>query len=106
MEKREMQRIMEMLAIIEAKMDADEEEMEADIKAWREEMAAWREKIAAETEVIKARTRAMRENMGTSHKEMVAEIKPEMDAETMACREYFGKIFSVLRPLHVVISNF
>jgi hypothetical protein len=48
---------------------------------------AWREKIAAETEAIKARTRAIRENMGTSHKEMVAVIKPGRNMETIACQE-------------------
>jgi hypothetical protein len=51
------------------------------------EMRAWGEKIAARTEVIKARTKAVRENMGTSHKEIVAEVKPERDAESMACQE-------------------
>jgi hypothetical protein len=47
------------------------------------EMDTWREKIAAETEAIKTRTKAMQEKMGTSHKEMVAETKPERDMETM-----------------------
>jgi hypothetical protein len=59
---------------------ANKEEMKADIKAWRE-------KIAAEMEAIKARTRAIRENMGTSHKEMVAVIKPRRNVETIACQE-------------------
>jgi predicted ribosome quality control (RQC) complex YloA/Tae2 family protein len=60
---------------------ADKEEMEADIKAWREEMAAERRAIQARTEAIKD----MRENRGTSHKEMVAVIKPETDVKTTAC---------------------
>jgi hypothetical protein len=51
-----------------------------DIKVWRKEMAA-------ETEAIKARTRAIRENMGTSHKEMVAVIEPGRNTETMAYQE-------------------
>jgi hypothetical protein len=29
----------------------------------------------------------MREKMGASHMEMVAEIKPEMDVKTMACQK-------------------
>jgi hypothetical protein len=49
--------------------------METDRKAWRE------------MEAIKARTRAMRENIGTSHKEMVAKTKPERDMVSLACRE-------------------
>jgi hypothetical protein len=68
--------------------------MHADSKAWREKIA---EEMAAETEAtreetraiqarteatrketraIKARTAAIREEMGTSHKEIIAEIKP------------------------------
>jgi hypothetical protein len=38
-------------------------------------------------EAFKARTKAMRENMGTSHKEMVTKTKPERDVETMVCQE-------------------
>jgi hypothetical protein len=41
----------------------------------------------AETEAIKARTAAMREIIGASHMEMVSAPKPEIDEETMACRE-------------------
>jgi hypothetical protein len=95
MEKQNMQRIIEMLAKMDAdrktdkedllaKLDADrkddKEEMKADIKAWRE-------KIAAETEAIKARTRAIRENMGISHKEMVAVIEPGRNMKTIASQE-------------------
>jgi hypothetical protein len=43
--------------------------MRAETKAWREEKTA------------------MREMMDASHKEIVAEIKPEIDVKTMACRE-------------------
>jgi peptidoglycan hydrolase CwlO-like protein len=53
-----------------AKLDANQEKADADRKAWRE-------KIPIETEAIKARTKAIQENMGTSHKEMVAKTKPE-----------------------------
>jgi hypothetical protein len=63
-------------------------------KASREEMAAMREELVAETEAtraearaIQARTKAMREEMGTSHMVMVSEFKPEIEEETMACRE-------------------
>jgi hypothetical protein len=80
MEKQDMQRIIEMLAKMDADRKADKEEMKADIKAWREE-------IAAETEAIKTRTRAIRENMGTSHKKMVAVIEPGRNMETIACHE-------------------
>jgi hypothetical protein len=120
MEKQNMQRIIEMLAKLDAnqekaeadrktekeemeakkkkdkedlmkKLDAYQEKAAADRKADKEEMKAdikaWREKIATETEVIKARTRAIRENMGTSHKEMVAVIEPGRNMETIACQE-------------------
>jgi pantothenate synthetase len=77
--------------IMLAKLDAYQEKAAADRKADKEEMkadiTAWREEIAAETEVIKARTRAIRENMGTSHKEMVAVIEPGRNMETIACQE-------------------
>jgi hypothetical protein len=68
------------MAKLDADRRADKEEMKADIKSWRE-------KIAAEMEAIKARTRAIRENMGTSHKEMVAVIEPGRNRETIACQE-------------------
>jgi sRNA-binding protein len=71
------------MARIEANRKKDKEEMEADTKAWRE-------KVAAEKEAIKARTRAIRENMGTSHKEMVAVIEHGRDMETIACQEMGG----------------
>jgi hypothetical protein len=68
--------------------------MDANSKAWREEMAAERratqartEATRAETRAIQAKTEAMRRRIGTSHKEMFAETKPERDMETMACRE-------------------
>jgi hypothetical protein len=87
MEKQDMQRIIEMLEKLVAKQEkaaadrkADNEEMEANIKSWRE-------KIAAETEAIKGRTRVIQENMGTSHKEMVAVIEPRRNMETIACQE-------------------
>jgi hypothetical protein len=64
-----------------------EDDRQADRKSWREEMAARLERFSAETEAIKARTKAMRGNMGTSHKEMVAKTKLERDMETLACRE-------------------
>jgi hypothetical protein len=84
----DMEKLCELLL---AKMAADKEEMMANRKADKEEMKAdiksWREKIAAETEGIKARTRAIRENMGTSHKEMVAVIEPGRNMETIAYQE-------------------
>jgi hypothetical protein len=74
-----------------AKLDAHQQKAAADRKADKEEMKAvikaWREKIAAEMEAIKARTRAIQENMGTSHKEMVAVIEPGRNMETIACQE-------------------
>jgi hypothetical protein len=113
MEKQDMQRIIEMLAKMDAdrktdkeemkakrktdkedlmkKLDAYQEKAEVDRKADKEEMKAdiksWREKIATETEAIKARTRAIQENMGTSQKEMVAVIEPRRNMETIACQE-------------------
>jgi hypothetical protein len=45
-----------------------------------------------ETEAIKARTKTMQENMGTSHKEIMAEIKPRRDMETMACQEMEARL--------------
>jgi hypothetical protein len=75
-----MEQILKLLKSMREDMKANQAKAEADRKAWRE-------KIAARTEATKARTKAMRENMGNSHKEMVAVIKPEMDSETMACRE-------------------
>jgi outer membrane biosynthesis protein TonB len=75
----------------QAKMDADgktdKEEMLKKMRAWGEKLEEETRATLSETEAIKARTRAIRESMGTSHKEMVAETKPEMDAETMACQE-------------------
>jgi cell division protein FtsB len=51
-----------------------------EMRAWREMTATGTEAIQAETEATKARTeaikarmKAMRENIGASHKEMVAE---------------------------------
>jgi sRNA-binding protein len=70
-----------------AKMDANQAKADADRKAWREKIVADTRATQAETEAIKARTAAMREIMGTSHKEMVAEIKPGRDMETIACQE-------------------
>jgi hypothetical protein len=62
------------------------------------EMRVWRENIATETRAIEARTAAMWEMMNTSHKEMVAESKPEMDAETMACQEMEACLEEKSRP--------
>jgi hypothetical protein len=87
----EMQQMMEMLARMDANMKSYHEKLEADRKADMEEREAdrkvWREKIATETRATQARTAAMRENMGTSHKEMAAVFEPGRDMETMACRE-------------------
>jgi hypothetical protein len=94
MKEQDIQLIIEMLVKAEADRKAWQEEMaawqektDADRKAWQEEMAAERRAIEARTEAIKARMKAMRDNMGASHMEMVAEIKPEMDAEMMAYQE-------------------
>jgi hypothetical protein len=48
---------------------------------------AWQEEMAAETRATQARTATIREKMGTSHMEMVSAFKPEIEEETMACRE-------------------
>jgi hypothetical protein len=102
MEKQDMQQIIEMLAKMDAdrktdkedlmkKLDAYQEKVAADRKADKEEMKAdikaWREKISAEIETMKAKMRAIRENMGTSHKEMVAVIEPGRNMEKIACQE-------------------
>jgi hypothetical protein len=75
----------------EADRKAAQEELmaklDADSKAWRERMAAERRAIEAETEAIKTRTRAIRENMGASLREMVAEATPERNMETAAAFE-------------------
>jgi hypothetical protein len=51
------------------------------------DIEAWRKEMAAETEAIKVRMRAIRENMGTSHMEMVAVIEPGRSTETIAYQE-------------------
>jgi hypothetical protein len=83
MDMKNIQFLIEMLG----KLDDTQAKAGTDIKAWREKMAAWKEKMAAETRAIQARTKAMRENMGTSHKEMVAEATLERNIETIACQE-------------------
>jgi hypothetical protein len=83
MDRQDIQFLIEMLG----KLDDNQAKAGTDIKAWREEMASRKEKMDTETRAIQARTKAMRENMGASHMEMVAEIIPKRDADTMACQE-------------------
>jgi hypothetical protein len=90
-----MQQMMELLRKeLRAEREAAEKRADDRFKAWREKTAAMREELVAETEAtreetgaIQARTEAMREKMGTSHMEMVSEFKPEIEEDTMACRE-------------------
>jgi hypothetical protein len=116
MEKQDMQQITEFLLYgtgpkelldrVKARqeqMAALRAEREADPKAWEERVAAMRsrritvrpeemsadtkarlEQIAAMTDKIWAARREMR---NTSHKEIMAEIKPGRDMEMMACQE-------------------
>jgi hypothetical protein len=79
-----------MMQLLLKEMRAWREKMDAETRATQartEATKARTEATKAETEVIKARTRAMREKMGASHMEMVSAFKPEIEEETMACRE-------------------
>jgi hypothetical protein len=58
-----------------------------EMRAWGEKIDAKTRTTKAKTEAIKARTRAMRKKMGASHMDMVSAFKPEIEEETMACRE-------------------
>jgi hypothetical protein len=62
MEKQEMQQIIEMLAIIEAKLDSDMEEMKADRKKDKEEMKAGRKKDKEEMRANQAKLLATMES--------------------------------------------
>jgi hypothetical protein len=71
-------------------MAATREELVAESEATREQIRVFEARMEitqAETEAIKARTAAMREIIGASHMEMVSASKPEIEEETMACRE-------------------
>jgi hypothetical protein len=74
MEKQEMRRKIEMLAIIEAKIDA------------------WGEKMDAETRVTQAWTEAMLENMGATHEEMEIGREPKTKVKTMACQKMKSRL--------------
>jgi hypothetical protein len=75
-----MQRIIEMLA----KLDANQEKAEADRKPTRNKGRPPKQKQMQEM----MKTMAARlEKMDNSHKEMAAETKPDRDMEEMACRE-------------------
>jgi hypothetical protein len=76
-EKMEMQQMMEFFC----------KELRADREYFMARMEASRKKDKEEMEAIKARTKAMREEMGTSHMEMVSECKPKTEIKTMACQE-------------------
>jgi hypothetical protein len=88
MDMKNIQFLIEMLK----KLDDTQAKAGTDIKTWREETATWKEKMAAETRAIQARTKAMRENMGTSHKKMVAVIEPGRNMETIACQEMEARL--------------
>jgi hypothetical protein len=76
-----MELLLKEIRAIHAEMDADRKKDNEDFLArWDANMKAWREKAEADM-------KAMREEMGTSHMEMVSEFKPEIEEETMTCRE-------------------
>jgi hypothetical protein len=76
----EIQQILEMLAKMQEKADADRKERKGERIAFREEMRAWWEKIDAETNAIPAERKAMRD------KRMEANLNA-CRKETMACQE-------------------
>ena len=72
------------MAQLDANRKTDKEELKAEMQSMRSELD---ESLQRTIEAVKAKTAAMRENIGTNHKEMVAKIIPDSREETMACRE-------------------
>jgi hypothetical protein len=86
------------------KTAATREELVAETEATREEtraIEARMEVTQAEREAIKARTKAMREIIGASNMEMVFASKPEIEEETMACRETTEACLEEEKPVSV-----
>jgi hypothetical protein len=101
-EKMDIQQMLELLRKeSRAEREAAEKRADDKFKAWREELVtemeatreetraiqAMTEVTQADTKVIKTRTAAMQEKMGASNMEMVSAFKPEIEEETMGCRE-------------------
>jgi hypothetical protein len=59
----------------------------ARMETMQEEMRSDREEMRADRKADCEKWKAWREEMDASHKEMVAEIKPETDVKMMAFRE-------------------